>query len=163
MATQRSSKALNHSKSTSCPYAIVIQQHHEDTHIQECPHCQTPGGDQLGSPLLWTVPQPEKRHQLLSVVGKPSALFPLLGPGPSMITDPRGGPAPPPPRINRRFPPTGDPSSPTAVSSQIRPTSFMSAILVTGTEMPHSSLGNVSPYDLTSRRRNTPRRSSLVG
>ena len=28
--------------------------------------------------------------------------------------------------------------------------------------MPHSNLGNASPYGLTSRKRNTPRRSSLV-
>ena len=86
-----------------------------------------------------------------------------------MNTDPRGGPAlpvtreaDPPSRISRRFPPAVGPLSPAVVSSQIRPASFLSTILVVGTEMPHSIWYSVSLYDLTFHIRNKPRRSSPV-
>ena len=41
--------------------------------------------------------------------------------------------------------------------------SFLSAILVAGTEMSHSNWGNASPCDLTCHRRNKLRWPSLVG
>ena len=68
----------------------------------------------------------------------------------------------PPSRISRRFPPAGGPLSPAVVSSQIRPAFFLSAILIVGTEMPYSSWGSMSLYDLTFHMRNKPCRSSLV-
>ena len=90
----------------------IIQQHHENVPKLEHPQSEsvqsTPPnlrGRPTKPPPPRNVPLSEKRHLLLSILGKQSAPFPLLGPGPSMITDPGGGPALPdqPPFSTRRW------------------------------------------------------------
>ena len=71
-ATQISSKGLDHSTSTSCHHVVVIQQHHEDTHVPECPQ---PGSVQstMSNPRGRTTeppppPPPGLSHSLRNVI-----------------------------------------------------------------------------------------------